>query len=156
MSNTDRKRQACEAHRIALAGPWQLACGATSDGTLPDHILGPMLSASTRIRLPEDWLLLHRLAGRPFQVRRRFHRPTNLEAALRVLVCLKGWPCGAQVTLNSQPLGSITNTFSTAEFDVTKQLRTSNWLELELPANSPWHLAEEPATAAIEIRRHNS
>src|SRR4051812_43546829 len=83
------------AHRIELRGPWDVEA---VDG---------LSKLPSRVQLPTTWVGAFTDFSGPVRLRRRFHRPTNLQSADLVrLVCVAPGQRGA-LTMNGQPLGTF-------------------------------------------------
>jgi hypothetical protein len=128
------------AHRMRLNGPWQYEWGAGAE--------------SGRVKLPSDWETLFGRRAGTVRFRRRFGRPTNLRVLDRVYVAFERIGGTARISVNGTPLGTVNGATQTVRFGMTKLLRESNQLEVELtfdPSRSPGIKGGLWAPIAIEI-----
>lgn len=123
-------------HRMHLKGPWQYEWldGPYGSGQVPedDATLDSPLLTDFRVRMPCSVLeAFGNVSGR-ILFRRRFQKPTNLDETEQVHIAFDGIGGRADIAVNGQALGSLTNNPKTVSFDMTKLLETSNELTVEL------------------------
>lgn len=108
------------AHRIELRGPWDVE-PLDMEPDLP-----------SRVQLPATWAEAFAGFTGSVRLRRRFHRPTNLESPdlIRIVCVAPGQ--GATVTLNGKPLGTFDAHTGETVFEIASVLQQSNQLLLEL------------------------
>ena len=122
-------------HVIRLRGPWEYEplarFTASADGA--PHSSTADLPPSGRQPLPADWdsTLGSAFRGR-VRYRRRFNRPTGLEAAERVWLAIDGVDACGSYALNGQSLGTIAGYALPAASDVTDLLAAANVLEIDV------------------------
>ena len=145
-------------HRIHLKGPWEVEwlgpaesppAAATSSGIAAAN-------RENRARMPAAWQSLFGDAAGIARFRRRFNRPTNLDADERVFLVFDGLAGRASLSLNGDALGSVEAAACPAEFDVTPRLAARNTLTVEVvfdPAHHPGRPGGLWAPVALEIRR---
>lgn len=146
-----------QPHRMHLRGPWQFEWLSARPGAVDADLAqeSPSTSASGRVKMPATWQsLFGRVSGRA-RFRRRFHRPTNLDANERVWIVFDGIGGSGHVLINGERLGQFDDGQSSLEFDVTGRLSASNELVVEIEHNAD--VADAPpgglwGPVAIEIR----
>jgi hypothetical protein len=152
-------------HRIQLKGPWEfewLAADERSPSAGPARSSGPEdelgarhLAGEHRVHMPATWQSLFGDAAGRARFRRRFNRPTNLDADERVFLVFDGISGAAEISLNGHGLGAVTGAAFSAEFEATPLLEPANVLLVELVFNPADH-PEQPgglwAPVALEIR----
>jgi beta-galactosidase/beta-glucuronidase len=123
-------------HVIRLRGPWELAPlsnDKASNDEASDESLAPAAAEACRVEVPGDWCAA---LGADFvgtaRYTRRFNCPTNLDPHERVWLALDAVDHQARVTLNGQPLGSLTGSLATARFDITAALAPHNTLSVDV------------------------
>ena len=133
------------SHRINLRGPWdfKFQCHASDD------------IRSGTVAMPQEWRSLFGINSGFAVFRRKFHRPTNLDAHERVAIILTE-VCGHGVTrLNDVVLNSFHSAGAAVEFDITNGMNAFNELAIEI-AFDPKGLAKPfgglYGVVAIEIR----
>lgn len=124
-------------HQIRLRGPWEFFSSDAIDG------------APERIDLPDEWERLSEIAG-PVRLRRRFHRPTGLDASHRLKVRI---PTGADdcgVEVNGRPIDRNPDERESAVW-LLPELELSNVLVLTLSGgdNKDWSTWQEPVVLEI-------
>lgn len=86
--------------------------------------------------------------------RRRFNRPTGLDAGHRVFVVIEGDVGLGGVVLNDEPLGTLRGQQSPQPFEVTDRLLGSNelllWLE-QSSSDEPMPATTPPGEVWVEI-----
>jgi beta-galactosidase/beta-glucuronidase len=133
-------------HRIHLKGPWQ--CEWLSPTDVP-------AASIQRVKMPIDWRsVFGEQAGRVV-LRRKFHKPTNLDADETVFVVFDGISGRGDVRLDDQILGPVEETVTTLSFEITALLQPTNELLVELdfdPHRNPDTDGGLWGPVAIEIR----
>ena len=129
-------------HRLHLKGPWEVR---RLDRDEP----------ARRVVLPASWQTLFGAESGRAEFRRKFNQPTNLESHEHVWVVFDGIHGEAAVRINRKPLGQISPTVATAEFEITQQLVLHNELVVELsfvPDADPAQPGGLWGPVALEIR----
>lgn len=133
-------------HRIHLKGPWQ--CEWLSPADVP-------AASVQRVKMPSDWRsVFGEQAGRVL-LRRKFHKPTNLDAEEIVSLVFDGIGGRGEVRLDDQLLGTVDETVTTLAFEITALLQPTNELLVELdfdPRQDPETAGGLWGPVAIEIR----
>ena len=149
-------------HRIHLKGPWNYEWldGPYDSGHVQDDddaTLDSPLLTDFRVRMPcSVQEVFGNVSGR-ILFRRRFQKPTNLDDNEQVHIAFDGIGGRAEVAVNGQALGSLSNNQETVSFDMTKLLETSNELTVELTISA----SDDQSTGglfkpvAVEIHRVN-
>jgi len=112
-------------HRIRLMGPWEFAWDETSGEESP-----PATEGTTA--MPCDWSSLFGPATGTVTFRRRFHRPSNLEAHERVWLVCTGVRGRGTVALNDERLSEFDCIGEATECDVTSHLAAFNVVSIRL------------------------
>ncbi len=116
-------------HSIRLRGPWDVEWLSGNRG-------GP--SASTpdvrQVKLPADWRQLFGERSGLARFRRRFQRPTGLEAHTRVLIVVERVGGEVTLTLGQTPIPVLDfdEDSQRLRFDVTGHLQPTNVLTLDI------------------------
>jgi beta-galactosidase/beta-glucuronidase len=123
-------------HRMHLKGPWGYEW-LEGPHALHDPPKSPSsedspLLAESRVRMPSSWQSAFGDTYGCIRFSRRFQRPTNLDDNERVHVAFDGIGGRAEVSLNGQVIGRLSNTPETTSFDITAMLKVSNELSVEL------------------------
>lgn len=137
-------------HRMHLKGPWQYEWLGPSDALPPD------VEPAGRLKMPAEWRTSFGSAAGTARFRRRFNRPTNLDADERVFVVLDGVGGTGEARLDDRRLGTVDGAQGSAAFDVTDLLKPANELVVELefdPAVDESVRGGLWGPVAIEIRR---
>jgi hypothetical protein len=133
-------------HRMHLKGPWQCEWLSPADVSV---------ASIERVKMPIDWRsVFGEQAGRA-RLRRKFHKPTNLDADERVFIVFDGIGGRGEVRLGDQVLGQVDETVSTASFEITAALQPANELLVDLEFDPSRHLEMAGGLwgpVAIEIR----
>lgn len=126
-------------YRILLRGPWQIESlsEAQQDRRATRIAPAPQLPAPGTVRLPASWQELFGSFDGRIRFRRRFHPPSNIDAADRLAIVFDGVSGAGPVSLNGRLLGSIESGAGTARFDVTGLLQTNNELQVDLEFTGP-------------------
>ena len=123
-------------HRMHLKGPWIYEWldgphGSTGCIETAASDNSPLL-ADSRVRMPCSWQsAFGGMSGR-IRFSRRFQRPTNLDENERVHIAFDGIGGQAQIAVNGQEIGRLSNNVETVSFDITSILSVSNELSVEL------------------------
>lgn len=117
-----------DLYAIRLQGPWRYEWYAPDD---PDAV-----SKSGTMRLPDPAARFEMRTCTSLRLKRRFHRPTNLDADERVMVLLPGGCRPSSVEVNGQEVEFPKIVGDRPAADVTGQLRESNELVLSFAAPS--------------------
>lgn len=113
-----------ETHQIRLRGPWEVAFHGDFDLTEVEFV---------RCSFPDEVRgLLPSTGPTAVLFRRRFHRPTGLDAQTRVMLQVEDLEI-TQVSLNGQVLKREVNSPTKQQFDITNQLLPNNELVLLWP-----------------------
>src|SRR5690349_4851516 len=108
-------------HRMHLRGPWEYEI--VGDATSAPNAI-PQTKGT--VRLPATWAEAFGDFRGTVRFLRRFHTPTNLDPHEKVFVIF-GWiGASAIVSLNGQLLGTIPDSATTAEFEITPFLAPNN------------------------------
>ncbi len=103
-----------------------------------------------RIRLRAPWAAREEPQGTV--LRRRFHRPTGLDAGTRVFLVLEAVSATLRLELNGAPLGESEGETG-AEFELTGRLASFNELAVIVLGEAPHEPAKDlPFQAALEVR----
>jgi hypothetical protein len=109
-------------HRIRLRGPWEYQALSPFAG-VPD---------AGRVTMPAAWRdLFGDEAGRVL-FRRRFNRPSNLDASGRVRLVFEGVRGGGEVRLNGRRLANLSPEQTRLVLDVSDALEPHCLLEVEM------------------------
>ena len=112
-------------HRIRLLGPWEFVWEESSGTELP-----PVTEGTTA--MPCDWHRLFGVVAGTASFRRRFHRPSNLEAHERVwLICTGVRGCGT-VSLNDEQLSEFDSDGEAVTCEMTSRLQPFNVVNIRL------------------------
>lgn len=105
-----------------------------------------------RIQLRKPWR--REVTNEGVVWRRKFGRPTGVGAEQTVWICVEGMPPGGEVALNGEPLGTLPDFGTRAEYDASKRLVTRNELQVLLRESVPVNddLSTPPGDAFLEIR----
>ena len=144
-------------HRMNLKGPWfyEWLVGPEPASAFLDRCAdreSPQMSTS-RVRMPASWFDAFGAVAGTVLLRRRFGRPSNLEAQERVHVTLDCVVGGAEVAVNGAHLASFSPSEKPQSVDVTDRLEASNELSIRLTADGREAAnTDKPlASVAIEI-----
>lgn len=146
-----------QPHRMHLRGPWQYEWLSAQPGTFdaPKLQEPPSIAESGRVKMPASWeSLFGDISGR-VRFRRRFHRPTNLDANEQVWIVFDGIGGSGQVLINGERLAEFGDRQTSLEFDVTRRLSVSNELVVDLEHSADQRGARPGGLwglVAIEIR----
>lgn len=130
-------------HRMYLRGPWQYQWlyGPHPLPTGIDHSVSESIVASqnqnlllsdSRVRMPSNLCDAFGVVAGHLLLRRRFQKPTNLDADERVHLTFEGVSGHAVMSVNGTRLGECSNPDTPVSFDVTSLLQKSNELTVEL------------------------
>ncbi|AMV16269.1 hypothetical protein [Planctomyces sp. SH-PL14] len=124
-------------HQIRLRGPWEFFSSDAVDG------------APARIDLPEEWERLSELAG-PVRLRRRFHRPTGLDAKQQLKVRVPGSADGCGIEVNGRPVDRSPHEQESVVWTLPP-LEASNVLVIMLSGSDDrdWSTWQEPVVLEI-------
>ena len=112
-------------HRIRLLGPWEFAWEGSAGGETP-------LVTEGTTAMPCDWNGLFGAVAGTAIFRRRFHRPSNLEAHERVWLICTGVRGRGSVSLNETLLSEFTSDGEAVECEVTSHLQPFNVVSIRL------------------------
>lgn len=123
-------------HRMNLKGPWfyEWMHGPEPAAAFLDRCAdrdSPQMSTS-RVRMPATWQDAFGAVAGTVLLRRRFGRPSNLEAHERIHVTLDCLAGDAEVAVNGATVASAIASAEPQSFDVTDRLKTSNELSIKL------------------------
>lgn len=133
-------------HRINLKGPWEYEW--------VEGVLAADVTNTGRVKMPADWQAFFGPVAGTVRFRRRFHRPTNLDADERVWIAFGGVGGTGTVDMNGTRLGAIESSLEPQRFDVTSLLQPNCELFVELrfiPDEQPSQPGGLYAPVAIEI-----
>lgn len=124
-------------HQIRLRGPWEF---------FPSDAVG---HEPARIDLPEEWERLGEVAG-PVRLRRRFHRPTGLDATHQLKVRIPSGTTGCGVEVNGRPIDRSPHEPESAIW-MLPALEVSNLLVITLSGtrDTDWSTWQEPVVLEI-------
>jgi hypothetical protein len=104
-----------------------------------------------RIRLRSPWQC--HVTPKGIAWRRRFGRPTGVQASERLFLCFSSFITTATATLNGELLGVVPVSSAAVSFDVTAALAARNELEIEFVGDCVVDAPSElPGEVALEIR----
>ena len=119
-----------KSHRIQLKGPWDFGWkSAIVEGLEPASLSGT-------VTMPSDWRTLFGCRSGTAEFRRKFHRPSNLDAHETVFLVFTAIRGQVAVGLNRHQLGDFIGTGASVEFDVTSFLKEFNELRVEIAFDS--------------------
>jgi beta-galactosidase/beta-glucuronidase len=137
------------SHRINLRGPWDYDWRETGGDT------DAALLKSGTASMPQPWDGLFGVRQGTAVFRRKFHRPTNLEAHEQVILVFTEVRGRGQAVLNQQTLGEFNGAGQTVEFEISKFMEAFNELTVEISFN-PQREPSSPGglfgVVALEIR----
>ncbi len=131
MSEEPLRWEPYDCHWIRLRGPWVVDWLKATDGN----------EQSRRVRLPASWEDIFGDRRGTARFKRRFQRPTNLDADERVVITLCEVRCEVAVSLNDRALEPLSKPLGDPEsalgddllsFDVTEMLEATNQLVIDL------------------------
>jgi len=126
------------AHRIQLRGPWEV------------ETLDPSAVLPSRVQLPCTWAAAFGEFSGPVRLKRRFHRPTNLDPTDHVRLVVVAPGQAGRFTLNGRSLGTFVAQTGESSFEIGDGLLQTNQMIVELqPPESGSSLFWQ--TVAIEI-----
>ena len=137
---------------MRLHGPWQYEWLSQdpSDSIVP---------RTGRVKIPIQWKSLFGDVAGKACFRRRFHKPTNLEAHERVYIVLEEIKGRVQISINDSVLGTADNPQETIDYEITEYLEPFNELSVEIEFDPAATSRKEDSTpvilwecVAIEIR----
>ena len=144
-------------HRMNLKGPWffEWLDGPEPAAAFLDRCAdreSPQMSTS-RVRMPASWPDAFGAVAGTVLLRRRFGRPSNLDAHERVHVTLDGVIGKAEVAVNGCLVDSLSPSEKPQSVDVTDRLDASNELSIRLTfdGREATDSAQPLASVAIEI-----
>lgn len=146
------------AHRMHLKGPWHyewLGNPFPPTGDTNSTQLQPEFALSGRVKLPASWQALFGAVPGRARLRRRFHRPTNLDPHEHVFIVFDGIGGTAEISVNGHHLGTVADGPERQGFDITSLLQPANDLFVEITFDAE-SSADRPgglwAPVALEIR----
>ncbi|MBI1310256.1 hypothetical protein GC176_03030 [bacterium] len=145
-------------HRMNLKGPWFYEW---LDGPEPAAAFltrcadrnSPQMSTS-RVRMPTSWLDAFGAVAGTVLLRRRFGRPSNLEAHERVYVTLDCVIGDAEIAVNGELVAAMTKSTEPHSFDVTDRLDASNELSIKLTFDGRAARNDSSLLASVAIEIH--
>jgi hypothetical protein len=142
-------------HRMNLKGPWfyEWLDGPEPAAAFLDRCAdreSPQMSTS-RVRMPASWLDAFGAVAGTVLLRRRFGRPSNLEARERVHITLDRVVGAADVAVNGELVASVTPSEEPQSLDVTDQLEVSNELSIRLTYDGREAADSDPPLASVAI-----
>lgn len=112
-------------HRIRLLGPWEFVWEGASGAETP-------LVTEGITAMPCDWGRLFGAVAGTASFRRRFHRPSNLDAHERVWLICTGVRGRGTVSLNDEQLSEFDSDGEAVECEVTSRLAPFNVVNIRL------------------------
>lgn len=147
-------------HQMTLRGPWEYQWLKPDAPTSADSADPPQTSPSQpgKVKMPTDWQSQFGAVAGTVLFNRHFHKPTNLDANESVYIVLTGFGGTGKASVNDEPLGAFTDQDdheSRAEFEVTRLLKPSNQLALEIeydPSSQDQRVGGLWGPVVLEIR----
>jgi hypothetical protein len=146
-------------HRMNLKGPWfyEWLDGPEPAAAFLDRCAdrdSPQMSTS-RLRMPTSWFAAFGAVSGTVLLRRRFGRPSNLEAHERVHVTLDSVIGHAKIAVNGVPVAVIDASTGRQSFDVTDKLTASNELSIRLTFDGRETGDDRRLLATVAIEIHH-
>jgi len=113
----------------------------------------PQMSTS-RVRMPASWLDAFGSVAGTVLLRRRFGRPSNLDAHERVHITLDRVVGDAEIVVNGEEVAAVAASDETQSFDVTDRLQASNELSIRLTFDGRRAADNGQSLASVAIEIH--